>query len=270
MTDENIQVSTTSKSRKLFVIIGLITLIATSTIVAIVGFFYVAKLTQNNILGSEKPDAFSVIPDSKEAGGKMDLKHVQTIPGSPKPADLFQPYMPDVDLLSDMDALFAQARNDLTLGCPANQKDPLPEGARCIAIVTPGRMIMFVPGLSPGSQSPEAIKPIQQLLPSEKPLNIAVVSYTSLEALMENKAKSITFLGYLFAFSYVGHNVVVFEGHPSAFESGVRDNDVLFVDSGMLPFMQKDWLDVAYKVMRPNPKIFVHDRKTYTLSQVKR
>jgi hypothetical protein len=54
----------------------------------------------------------------------------------------------------------------------------------------------------------------------------------------------------------------------SAFESGVRDSDVLLVDSGMEPFMQSDWIDVAYRVMRPDARIFVHDRETYTLGQI--
>lgn len=202
----------------------------------------------------------------------MDLKHVQSFPGSPKPPDLFQPHMPGVDLLSDMDALFAKARSELASGCPSLEdqegSSQMEEGQRCIAIITPGRMIMFVPGLAPGSQPPERIDPIKRLLGADGPLNITVVTYTLLEALMKDKARCIPFLGYLFAFSYIGHSVVVFEGHPSAFESGVRDSDVLFVDSAMLPFVQEDWLDVAGRVMRPNARMFVHDRETYTLSQL--
>jgi len=202
----------------------------------------------------------------------MNLENIETLPGSERPSDLFQPFMPDVDLLSDMDALFTKARSEIASGCPPGeeQEPPLPEGARCIAIVTPGRMIVSVPGLVPGSQSSEELEPIREVLPSDEPLNITVVSYTFLEALMKDKTRCIPFLGYLFAFSYVGHNVVVFEGHPSAFESGVRDSDVLFVDSGMLPFMQEDWLDIAYRVMRPNQRIFVHTRETYNLSQILR
>lgn len=103
-------------------------------------------------------------------------------------------------------------------------------------------MIMFVPGLVPGSQSPKTLKPILELLPSDKPLNISVVRYTFLEAILKDTSECIPFLGYLFMFSYIGHSVVVFEGHPTAFESGVRNSDVLFVDSGMLPFMQEDCL----------------------------
>jgi hypothetical protein len=32
--------------------------------------------------------------------------------------------------------------------------------------------------------------------------------------------------------------------------------------------MQRDWLDVAYEVMNPNPRIFIHDRQDYTLKQI--
>lgn len=59
----------------------------------------------------------------------MNLENIQSFPGSQKPSDLFHPYMPDVDLLSDMDALFTKARSDIALGCPPaeEQESPLPE-----------------------------------------------------------------------------------------------------------------------------------------------
>ncbi|HEX8089638.1 MAG TPA: hypothetical protein VF762_12330 [Blastocatellia bacterium] len=177
--------------------------------------------------------------------------------------------MPDVDLFSDMDALFAKARSDLASGCPAaNEGDSLPEGTRCIAIVTPGRISMFVPGIPPGGIPLEKLQTEIHILPPDPPLNVSVISYTFLEALMADKTKCIPFIGFLFGFSYIGHSVVVFEGHHSALESGLRDSDVLFVDSAMLPFMKEDWLKVADRVMRPNAKVFIHRRETYALSQI--
>lgn len=80
--------------------------------------------------------------------------------------------------------------------------------------------------------------------------------------------RTIPFRGILNGWAYLGHNVMVFEGHPAAFESGVRDSDVLLVDSGMLPFIQFNWADVARRVMHPGGRIFIHDRETYTLSIV--
>jgi hypothetical protein len=50
--------------------------------------------------------------------------------------------------------------------------------------------------------------------------------------------------------------------------SGVRGCDVLFVDSGMLPFIQLNWIEWAGRVMNEGARIFVHDRATYTLSQI--
>ncbi|MDQ3744083.1 MAG: hypothetical protein M3444_06860 [Acidobacteriota bacterium] len=85
---------------------------------------------------------------------------------------------------------------------------------------------------------------------------------------MEDKSKAVPFLGILVGLAAIGHTVVVFEGHPSAFESGVRESNVLVVDSGMLPFLQEDWKEVAFRVMRPGAQLFVHDRKTFTLSPV--
>lgn len=63
--------------------------------------------------------------------------------------------------------------------------------------------------------------------------------------------RAIPFRGYLLAWATAGHNVIVFEGHPTAFESGVRNADVLLMDSGMLPFVQFNWVEAAQRVMQP-------------------
>jgi hypothetical protein len=165
--------------------------------------------------------------------------------------------MPEVDTLPDMEGLFAKARVEIASA-----------GERRIGIVTPGRMIMFVPAPRPGSIAKEFVAQVSQLLPSAKPLNITFAGYTQLEALMQDKAKCIPQLGQLLGFAYIGHSVVVFEGHPSAFEYALRDSDVLMIDSGMLPFLQTDWVDLALRVMRPGAKMMVQDRKTGRLQPV--
>ena len=38
----------------------------------------------------------------------MEQKHVRSLEGSPRPSNLFQPFMPEVELYSDMDAFFAK------------------------------------------------------------------------------------------------------------------------------------------------------------------
>jgi hypothetical protein len=182
--------------------------------------------------------------------------------------------MPGVDVLSDMDAFFTNVRRMVETGdMPEGSR--LQKGQRCLAIITPGRMISFIPALPPNSVSPDTIEKTRNLSPlagGKQSLNISVISYTKLEALMQDrdKTKCIPFLGFLISFAYLGHNVIVFEGHPSALEAGVRNSDVLLIDSGIMPFLQDDWADVVFRVIKPNGKVFVHQREMYTLIPVVR
>lgn len=198
----------------------------------------------------------------------MERKYIESVEGSPRPADIFEPHMPGVDVLSNIDELFAAARAQIEGEGPPIET--LAEGGRAVAIVTPGRIFIFAPCPPPGSMTKEQIAPCGEMMPPRPPRKIAVVSYTLLEAFTqdETKTKCIPFLGILLGFGYVGHNVLVFEGHPTAFESGVRDCDVLIVDSGMLPFIQDDWFKVARRAMRPDAKVFIHKRETYTFMPV--
>jgi hypothetical protein len=69
----------------------------------------------------------------------------------------------------------------------------------------------------------------------------------------------IPFLGYLIGMAYLGHSVVVFEGHPSALSIACRDADLLIVDGAMLQHLQKDRVTVATSVLRKR-KILVFGR----------
>lgn len=181
---------------------------------------------------------------------------------------LFRPRMPDVKERPGMDALFANAR--ARLSNPEALAGDEVEGRRAIAVVTPGREVLLLPCPAPGSMADEHVEPVKRMLPPEPSLNVTAIAYTSIEAFArdEDKTKCIPFLGTLVAFGYIGHSVVIFEGHLSAFESGVRDSDFLMVDSGMAPFLQSDWVSVARKIMRPGAKIVVYDRKTHVGSLV--
>ena len=182
--------------------------------------------------------------------------------------DSFAPHMPVVNILPDMDSLFAQARNTVIAGCSQLGG---PKDQKCIAIITPKREIVLFPSSPPHSKLPEEIEPIKKLIPSDRPLDVTVVSYTDqLEASMTATEINnyIPFFGYLLALAYIGHHVVVFEGDASAFESGVKNTDVLFVDSGMAPFLQKNWFEVACRIMRNPHKVFRHERATYSLQQI--
>jgi hypothetical protein len=215
----------------------------------------------------------------------MQFEHIESLPGSPPPADIFEPHMPDVDLLSDMNGFFLHARKlleaqnaeediqDTGLGLivpPKRAGEKIPKGQRHVALITPGRMISLAPAPPPNSQSEKQLAPVKSILPSEGPLQITAISYTKLEAYMQDttKTKCIPFLGFLLAFAYLGHNVIVFEGHPSALAFGVKNSDALFIDSGMLPFLAENWADVVFQAVKPNAKVFIHERKNYRLMPV--
>lgn len=209
----------------------------------------------------------------------MKQQHVKSFEGSPEPPDIFRPHRLGVELLSDMDGLFEAARRLSATGeYPVTPGEaPLPpeaaaevekmKGQRSVVIVTPGRLMMPVPVADPGGVRGELVESVSRMLPPDPPQVVTVISYTYVPALVEDQAKAIPFLGFLGGFAMIGHTVVVFEGHPSAFESGVRASDLLLVDSGMLPFMQEDWKEVAFRLMRPGANVLVHDRATYKLSQ---
>jgi hypothetical protein len=207
----------------------------------------------------------------------LEQRHVRSIEGSPEPADIFEPHMPGVELFSDMDALFEEARRFAATGePPARAGEPPPaaaaalekmKGKRSVVILTPGRLMLTVPTPEPENVTEEMRKGVSKLLPPDSPRIITAVSYTYHKALGENMSKAIPFLGFLVGFALIGHTVVVFEGHPSAFESGVRGSDVLLADSAMLPFMQADWKETAFRVMSPDAKVLVHDRPSYGLVQ---
>lgn len=118
----------------------------------------------------------------------MEFKNIESLPGSPEPKDIFEPHMPGVDVLSDMDAFFADIRRQLETD---SGSEGLQKGQRRVAIITPGRMTIFVPAPPPNTIPQTELDPAKQILPANQPLNISVISYTKLEALLkdENKIK---------------------------------------------------------------------------------
>ncbi len=173
--------------------------------------------------------------------------------------------MPAVDIPADMAAVFAKARKDLA---NAGEKERLAPGQRAIGILTPGRLLMLVCAPKPGTVPDQFVTQVKALLPCDRPLNITAISFTALDPLLRDKSRCIPMLGQLLGFAYVGHNVVVFEGHPSTLEASLIGCDVLWIDSGMLPFLQADWVETAYRVMPARPRIFIYDRKTNQLRPV--
>src|SRR5215213_4389964 len=208
-------------------------------------------------------------------------KHVKSLDGNTPPSDIFKPYRMGFELFSDMDEIFRRARQmaagerrtvNFVASGPLTEAGEHPPnmvaGQRAVAIVTPGRLIMLDPCPEPNTVPEEKIDPMGRLLSPDPPLTITAISHTRIEALTTDMNKAIPFRDFLNAWAYAGHNVVVFEGHPSAFESGIRDSDVLLIDSGMTPFVQFNCVEVAYRVMHESGRIFIHDRETSTLSLV--
>ncbi len=103
------------------------------------------------------------------------------------------------------------------------------------------------------------VQSVENILPSSSLSNVVAVALTDVRApgAVEDVAMAVPFLGFLMGFEYIGHNVVVFEGHPSAFTQAMTETDFLLVDARMIPFLQKDWIDTAFKGMR-KPEIRVY------------
>jgi hypothetical protein len=191
--------------------------------------------------------------------------------GPPPATGIFKPRLLEVEQSMDADEVFQRARklsSGELLPEVGGAAPNIVEGQRGVAIVTPGRLIMFDRCPEPDSMPKKEVDRACEMLPRDRPLTITAISYTDFAALTADTdmTRTIPFRGFLNAWAYAGHNVIVFEGHSSAFESGVRDCDVLLVDSGMLPFIQFNWASVAGRVMRRGGTIFIHNRDTYTLS----
>lgn len=172
-------------------------------------------------------------------------------------------HMPEVDELPNIEELFEKARK----AAAGEGEQALAQPGQHVIVVTPGRMLMFQPCPPPGSMPPSQVASIEQMISPKVKRNVAAIAYTELGALTSNISKAVPFFGFLLGFAYIGHAVWVFEGHPSALAAGCRDADVLIVDSGMVPHLQKDWMAIASSVMR-TAEIYVHDRATYSLRKV--
>ena len=155
--------------------------------------------------------------------------------------------MPEVDVPPDLEERFAKAWRVASGHDPASPDDGGEQ--RHIVIVTPGRMLMSKPCPRPRSMKGEAVQAIEKIAASAMPLRIAVIAFTQLDRLMKNLPDTIPFAGYLLGLAYVGHTVVVFEGHPSALRAGSRGADMLIVDEAMVPHLQKDWATTAWSAL---------------------
>ena len=190
---------------------------------------------------------------------RTKFEYLETIETLYKPSwDVYEPYMPSVDLHANMEEFFEDARILGEKGSTRGFKDefyrthpeydgrvtwvnPMREGEQFLPVITPGRMIVLIPAFFDKNSKKEWVQDVGSILPKQKNLRITVVSHTYMQDYVNNEltqeerlasvVKSIPFTGQLAAFTGVhGHSVVIFEGHPSVFAAGVKNSDVLFIE----------------------------------------
>lgn len=166
----------------------------------------------------------------------------------------FSPRMPEVesDLLTDELLTIAQSMAEI-------------KSKPKLVIITPGRLIKTSDPL-PGSETlePSFYSMLEEIAPSSNHWNILAIGMTEFRAFNASPHNSVPFLNLLHGFAQIGHAVILFEGHPSGFMQMCRNRDLLVVDSEMIPFLQKDWLEVARLTMR-KPNILKVNRKGMTV-----
>lgn len=175
-----------------------------------------------------------------------------------------QVFMPEVDILPDIEEVFEKVRKKAGGEAPSRDAD---SEQRYVVLVTPGRMMKLLACPVPGAMRPELVAAAEQMMSSKVKRNIAVIGFVDIKQELAGHSRQIPFLGFLVGLAYIGHAIWVFEGHPSALAAGCREADVLLVDGGMVPFLQPDWKEVAGGAMR-HREILVHDRATYQITRV--
>ncbi len=171
--------------------------------------------------------------------------------------------MPKVDVPPDLEDRFTKARLVASRSKPANPTAD-PSGERCIVVVTPSRTFAILRSPARSAMPPQAVQALEKVAPSIRPLNITVIAYIQFDALLATEAKPAPIIGLTIGLSHIGHNVVVFEGHPSAFHAGCRDADLLVVDETMIRHLQKDWEPAARSTMRGSEILIVARSGTLT------
>jgi hypothetical protein len=173
--------------------------------------------------------------------------------------------MPKVDADTDHGRVFEQARR---------QADDAKRQGNSVMIVTPGRMIIELPCSPPGSMAENVVGPIRELAPLPA-TTITVIGFNDIVAdfpnarhdevekqrqLREMMNQAVPFFGYVLGFGYLGHNVMLFEGHPLAYAAGLRGAEMLMVDSIMIEALPPDWIEIARREMVGRRRVVVFRR----------
>lgn len=217
-----------------------------------------AKEIMNLVIARRLRFSFSSLPDFSDYVDRFGQSHPRPVQSeSPVAADPFAPRMPDVNLRPPTEDVFASARNSASGAA----------GTNGVAVVRPDRGVLKFPTLTsiPKITKITAVPALAPGSPSRAIAAIASTEFTMLHNTsppnIEEAVRAIPFLHLLMAWAFTGHRVWVFEGHPSALSAGLAESEFLILDSGMLPFLQTDWMTVAQHAMKPEGKVFLYDRK---------
>ncbi len=146
--------------------------------------------------------------------------------------------MPQVKPLGD--GIVQQAR-DLAFD-PVNRR---------LVAITPDRRIKTSTNLQPRDMLPRPfLSHLESIAPSTEQWLIVGIGMTDFSALQGDPYRCVPFLGTLEGFVQIGHAVILFEGHANAFAQVCENADLLIIDNEMIPYLQRDWINVLLNVMR--------------------
>ena len=145
-----------------------------------------------------------------------------------------------------------------------------------VTIIRPDRRVLVLPRLSRSAHLDKLSASVPDLVPNDGAAHkIAVIADTEFTMRpdagapsLQEAGRHIPFFGLLIAWSYAGHNVTVFDGEPSTFESNLRESEFLILDSLKFPALQPGWMAVAQRCMNPPRKICRFNRGANTLQSL--
>jgi len=142
---------------------------------------------------------------------------------------------------------------------------------RHLVVIREDGQCLVLPALPTTSINPEMVIAIEQIIPSIRKRNVAVIGNTTWASSpspgLQAAKDAIPFWGLLMGFTSIGHSVWVFHASANLLIAGCRDADVLIVDSASVVELPANWQSAAEKVMR-NPQILIHDRASYKLLSI--
>jgi hypothetical protein len=122
---------------------------------------------------------------------------------------------------------------------------------RRLVLVTPERHIKTSTNLAPRDTLPRPFQAhLESIAPATEQWLIVGIGMTDFSALKSDPYRCIPFLGTLEGFVQIGHAVLLFEGHASAFAAMCENADLCIIDNEMIPYLQPDWINVLSNVMR--------------------